>query len=392
VDAVSYWLVMPAAGRGRRMGAADAPPKQYLALAGRTVIEHALAPFLADPACRGVVVAIAADDARFATLEAARDPRVATVEGGAERRDSVACGVAWLRRKVGAADPWVLVHDAARPCLSREDLARLLAVLPESPEGALLALKITDTVKRGDAGQRTVATVAREDLWRALTPQAFRLSQLEAALARAGEATDEASAVEALGLHPRLVAGDATNLKLTGPGDLAIAARQLAERPGPVQRIGSGIDVHAFGPGDHVMLGGVRIAHDRGLVAHSDGDVLLHALCDALLGAAGLGDIGQHFPDSDPAYRGAASATLLASTLGKVAAAGLRLVNADLTLIGEAPRIAPHREAIRAALARALGVEATRVNVKATTTERLGFLGRGEGLAAEAVVLLESAR
>ena len=392
MDAVSYWLVMPAAGRGRRMGAADAPPKQYLALAGRTVIEHALAPFLADPACRGVVVAIAADDASFATLEVARDPRIATVEGGAERRDSVASGVAWLRRKVGAADPWVLVHDAARPCLSRADLARLLAVLPESPEGALLALKITDTVKRGDAGQRTVATVAREDLWRALTPQAFRLSQLEAALARAGDATDEASAVEALGLHPRLVAGAATNLKLTGPGDLAIAARQLAERPGPVQRIGSGIDVHAFGPGDHVMLGGVRIAHDRGLVAHSDGDVLLHALCDALLGAAGLGDIGQHFPDSDPAYRGAASATLLAATLGKVAAAGFSLVNADLTLIGEAPRIAPHREAIRAALARALGVEATRVNVKATTTERLGFLGRGEGLAAEAVVLLESAR
>jgi 2-C-methyl-D-erythritol 4-phosphate cytidylyltransferase / 2-C-methyl-D-erythritol 2,4-cyclodiphosphate synthase len=390
LDSPQYWLVTPAAGRGSRMAGAGVA-KQYLPLAGRTVLEHALAPFLADPACQGVVVALAADDRHFATLAIARDPRLSTVTGGAARRDSVAAGVAWLRQRLGTADPWVLVHDAARPCLPRADLARLLAALPAAADGALLALRIVDTVKRGDASGRVAATVPREALWRAQTPQAFRLASLAAALAAEPQATDEASAVEALGLRPRLVPGSAANIKITEPEDLALAGRLLGEQARmPEQRIGFGIDVHAFGPGDHVWLGGERIAHSRGLVAHSDGDVLLHALCDALLGAAGLGDIGQHFPDSEPRYRGVASVELLRATLARVAAAGLRVVNADLTLIGEAPRLGPHREPIRAAIARELGVAPARVNVKATTTERLGFLGRGEGLAAEAAVLLET--
>jgi 2-C-methyl-D-erythritol 4-phosphate cytidylyltransferase/2-C-methyl-D-erythritol 2,4-cyclodiphosphate synthase len=382
---------MPAAGRGRRMAEAAPTPKQYLPLAGATVIEHALAPFLADAACLGVVVALAAGDREFGSLAAARDPRVAVVTGGAERRDSVAAGLAWLAARA-PPDAWVLVHDAARPCLPRADLARLLAALPGAPDGALLALKIADTVKRADDGGRVAATVPRAALWRAQTPQAFRLAPLAAALAASPGATDEASAVEAQGGRPLLVAGSPANLKVTEPGDLAHAARLLGERtPMAEQRIGFGIDVHAFGPGDHVWLGGVRIAHGQGLVAHSDGDVLLHALCDALLGAAGLGDIGQHFPDSDPSFRGVASVELLRATLARVRAAGFALVNCDLTLIGEAPRLAPHRDAIRAALARELGVAPGRVNVKATTTERLGFLGRGEGLAAEAAVLLERA-
>lgn len=372
---------------------AEAAPlaKQYLPLAGRTVIEHALAPFLADPACLGVVVALAAGDSRFATLAVAQDPRVAVVTGGAERRDSVAAGLAWLAARA-PADAWVLVHDAARPCLPRADLERLLAALPAAPDGALLALRIADTVKREGADTRVEATVPRAGLWRAQTPQAFRLAPLAAALAASPAATDESSAVEAQGGRPLLVPGSPANLKVTEPGDLAQAARLLGERTTMAeQRIGFGIDVHAFGPGDHVWLGGERIAHGRGLVAHSDGDVLLHALCDALLGAAGLGDIGQHFPDSDPRFRGVASVELLRATLARVRAAGFQVVNCDLTLIGEAPRLAPHRAAIRVSIARELGVAAERVNVKATTTERLGFLGRGEGLAAEAAVLLETA-
>ncbi|MBS0396782.1 MAG: 2-C-methyl-D-erythritol 2,4-cyclodiphosphate synthase, partial [Proteobacteria bacterium] len=240
------------------------------------------------------------------------------------------------------------------------------------------------------ADGRVSATVPRDALWRAQTPQAFRRRRLQAALAASPAATDEASAVEAAGGRPLLVAGSPENVKVTEPADLALAGR-LKEGHGPMneQRIGFGTDVHAFGPGDHVWLGGVRLVHSHGVVAHSDGDVLLHALCDALLGAAGLGDIGQHFPDSDPRYRGAASTSLLAAVLAQLRAAGYRVVNADLTLLGEAPRIAPHREAIRASVAAALGVEAGRVNLKATTTERLGALGRREGLAAQAAVLIE---
>ena len=370
------------------MGARSGLPKQYLPLAGRTVIEHALAPFLADPACRGVIVALAPGDVRFATLAVARDPRVATVSGGLERRDSVAAGLAALAARVDD-DPWVLVHDAARPCLPPADLTALLGSLPDSPAGALLAIPVVDTLKRAADDGAVAATVPRAGLWRAQTPQAFRLARLAAALASQPSATDEASAVEALGDRPRLVAGSPDNIKITAPADLAPAARQLGGSTTMTgQRIGLGTDVHAFGPGDHVWLGGVRIAHDRGLVAHSDGDVLLHALCDALLGAAGLGDIGQHFPDSDPRWRGVASVNFLRQVLALLRDRGLVPINVDLTLMGEAPRLAPHREAIRAQLAAELGLAADRVNVKATTTEQLGFTGRREGLAAQAIALV----
>ena len=372
------------------MAGAAKCPKQYLPLAGRTVIEHALAPFLADPRCRRVVVALAADDATFQTLPPAADPRVAAVRGGAERRDSVAAGLAALAADVGGDDPWVLVHDAVRPCLPSADLDALLAALAAAPAGALLGLRVADTLKRADAGGRVEATVARERLWRAQTPQAFRLRRLAAALAVAAAATDEASAVEALGDQPLLVPGSADNLKITEPADLGQAARILAGRAAMDNvRIGFGIDVHAFGPGDHVWLGGERVPHSQGVVAHSDGDVLLHALCDALLGAAGLGDLGEHFPDSEPRWRGVASTALLRHVLELLRRAGWRVGNVDLTLLAEAPRLAPWRGPICERLATELGVPVGRVSVKATTTERLGFIGRGEGLAAEAAVLLE---
>ncbi len=223
---VEYWLVVPAAGSGRRMGA-DAP-KQYLTLAGATVLEHALAPFLADARCRGVVVALAAADARWESLPVARHAKVRTVPGGAERRDSVLAGLAALREQGAAAADWVLVHDAARPCLARADLERLLAALPDAPDGALLAVPVADTLKRADEAGRSAGTVDRRGLWRALTPQAAPLALLGDALAAAPGATDEASALEAVGRRPRLVPGAATNVKVTEPADLEFARLVLA--------------------------------------------------------------------------------------------------------------------------------------------------------------------
>lgn len=218
---LDYWLVLPAAGAGRRFGAEL--PKQYLPLAGRLVIEHALAPFLADHRCSGIVVAVAADDVRWPALAAASHPKVRTATGGAERRDSVAAGLDAIAAHVGGADPWVLVHDAARPCVPVTDLDALLGALRESPQGALLAAPLADTLKRDDGDGRVECTVPRERLWRALTPQAFRLRRLRAALAASVAATDESSAVEALGDRPRLVAGSTTNVKITRPTDLEFA-------------------------------------------------------------------------------------------------------------------------------------------------------------------------
>jgi 2-C-methyl-D-erythritol 4-phosphate cytidylyltransferase len=220
---------MPAAGSGERIGATEAAvPKQYLELAGRAVIEHALAPFLADRRCVGVAVALKSGDARFARLPPAADRRVHTVTGGAERADSVRAALAAVARAVGDADPWVLVHDAARPCLSVADLEALLAALPAAAEGALLGQRIADTVKRADPAGCVIESLPRAGLWRAATPQAFRLRRLLAALAQAKDATDEASAVEALGDRPRLIACSALNFKLTTAEDLALAGRLLA--------------------------------------------------------------------------------------------------------------------------------------------------------------------
>jgi 2-C-methyl-D-erythritol 4-phosphate cytidylyltransferase len=220
---------MPAAGAGERMGTSGgSSPKQYRMLAGLTVIEHALAPFLADPRCAGIVVALRAADLHFQRLRLAADPRLATVTGGAERALSVAAGLRAVAAAVGTLDPWVLVHDAARPCLPAADLDSLLEALPGAPDGALLGVRLADTLKRADASGRVVATLPREGLWRAATPQAFRLRRLLAALAAAPSASDEASAVEALGDRPQLIAGSPLNVKLTTPADLAFAARVLA--------------------------------------------------------------------------------------------------------------------------------------------------------------------
>lgn len=232
MTSTSYWLVVPAAGRGARYGGDT--PKQYLSLGGRTVLEHALAPFLADPRLSGAVVALDPGDAHYATLPLAADRRVERVTGGAERADSVRAGLARVADLAEGADPWVLVHDAARPLVTRTEIDALVGALGDSPDGALLALPVADTLKRAADDGRVAATVDRSGLWRALTPQAFRLSRLMRALAAAGgrQVTDEAQAIEADGGRPRLVPGLETNLKVTRPGDLAIAARLLAPPTG----------------------------------------------------------------------------------------------------------------------------------------------------------------
>jgi 2-C-methyl-D-erythritol 4-phosphate cytidylyltransferase / 2-C-methyl-D-erythritol 2,4-cyclodiphosphate synthase len=406
-----YWLVMPAAGSGQRFGAAR--PKQYTPLEGRTVIEWALAPFHADARCAGIVVAVAPEDALWSEVAArlesggtaagtASARRVIRAPGGAHRSLSVRSALAALEASALAAD-WVLVHDAARPCLDARDLERLLGRLGAHPVGGLLALPAADTLKGAvsAAGDSEVAqTIDRSGLWRALTPQMFRYGSLCAALDAAHSAgrfpTDEAQALEWQGARPVLVEGMPGNLKVTAPEDLLLAAAILRSRRPRISqdglmRIGSGIDVHAFGPGDFIMLGGVRIPHSRGVVAHSDGDVALHALCDALLGAAGLGDIGQHFKDTDPRWKGADSRKFVASILAMLQERGLTVANADVTVLAEAPKVAPYRDAMRREIALLLAIDPARVNIKATTTEGLGFLGRTEGIAAQALVLLTRA-
>ena len=408
-----YWLVMPAAGSGSRFGAAA--PKQYARLAGRTVIEWALAPFLGDHRCAGIVVALAPADAEWAKIAARLGlpehdgsperprPPVSAVVGGTHRSLSVRAALAALAQHAAALD-WVLVHDAARPCLESHDLERLLAALASHALGRLLATPAADTLKRAPAeaasaaGARVAETVDRTPLWRALTPQMFRYGRLCAALDAAHAAqrfpTDEAQALEWQGEQALLVPGAASNLKITTAEDLVLAAAILRSRDtratgGAPVRIGSGFDVHAFGPGDFLMLGGVRVPHSQGVVAHSDGDVVLHALCDALLGAAGLGDIGQHFRDTDPRWRGADSRRFVAAVLAMLQERGLAVANADVTVLAQSPKVAPHRAAMREQIARLLGTGEDCINIKATTTEGLGFLGRAEGIAAQAVVLLE---
>ena len=393
------WAIVPAAGRGERFASSASPsiPKQYTPLLGRSVLEWSLRALLAEPRIQGIVVVLAAGDAHWAEIARSLDsPKLLTTIGGAHRQDSVMNGLEYLA-PTAQADDWILVHDAARPCLRAGDLSALCDALENNPRsaaadigGVVLAAPIVDTIKR--ELPHGLETVDRTGLWRALTPQVFAYAALRKALNYAAAdklaVTDEAQAMERMGIRAALVPGSPFNIKVTRSEDLALADAILKMRESSQMRIGQGVDVHAFGAGDHVVLGGVRIAHAQGIIAHSDGDVVIHALCDALLGAMGDGDIGQHFPDSDPRYRGADSRVFLRVVAQRMKSAGLRLVNADITVLAEAPRIGAHRSAMAANLAQDLQVAATAINIKATTTERLGFIGRKEGLAAMASVLL----
>ena len=393
------WAIVPAAGRGERFASAatSSIPKQYTSLLGKSVLEWSLRPLLAEPRIQGIVVVLAAGDAHWAeTAQNLDSPKLLTTIGGAHRQDSVMNGLEYLATRV-QADDWILVHDAARPCLRASDLSALCDALEQNSRstaadtgGVVLAAPIVDTIKR--ELPNGLETVDRTGLWRALTPQVFPFAALRKALNDAAAdklaVTDEAQAMERLGIRAALVPGSPFNIKVTRAEDLEVAAAILKMGESSQMRIGQGVDVHAFGAGDHVVLGGVRIAHAQGIIAHSDGDVVIHALCDALLGAMGDGDIGQHFPDSDPRYRGADSRVFLRVVAERMKSAGLRLVNADITVLAEAPRIGAHRSAMAANLAQDLKIAATAINIKATTTERLGFIGRKEGIAAMASVLL----
>ncbi len=383
-------------------------PKQHLALAGGTVLGHTMTALASSGLLAGIVLVHAEDDPWLDNLDLSLSVPVHRAVGGVRRADSVVAGLRALHA-MGLADAWVMVHDAARPCVSASSLRRLLEAVQLKGHGAILATPVTDTLKQsGDRGS-VLRSVDRSSLWRAQTPQLFPgstlLSALEGALAAGVEVTDESSAMEWAGEPVALVEGDPANIKITLPGDLAIAEAYLGQperqamesdsataRPGAgSMRIGHGYDVHRFGAGDHIVLGGVRIAHTAALEAHSDGDVLIHALCDALLGAVAAGDIGRHFPDTDSANADIDSRILLRRVHALLAEQGWRLANADITLVAQSPKIAPHVDAMRSNLAEDLEAASAVINVKATTTEKLGFTGREEGIAVHAVVCLERA-
>ncbi len=370
-----------AAGRGERLG--GAVPKQYRLLAGKPVLRHCLDRFAAHPAIDAIKVVLQPEH-RVLYDDAVRglallDP----VTGGATRQQSVRHGLESLADRNPRN---VLIHDAARPLVDAATIDRLLAAL-DTAKAAIAASPITDTLKRAGAGGRVAVTVDRAGLWRAQTPQAFDFDAILAAhrAAAGADMTDDAAVAEAAGLGVALVAGSEDNLKITTEADLARAERLLAAGAAVEWRTGSGFDVHRFVPGDGIMLCGVRVPHDRSLEGHSDADAGLHALTDAILGAIGAGDIGLHFPPSDPQWRGKDSSHFARAAVGLVAARGGRVVHVDVTVICERPKVGPHREAMAARIADILGLEPGRASVKATTTEGLGFTGRGEGIAVQAV-------
>lgn len=423
-------VVVPAAGIGKRMGASL--PKQYLDLCGRTILERTVNTLLSCPAVNRVIIALAADDPYFKDCVFSDPSRIVTVEGGKERCDSVRKGLN------AVSTEWVMVHDAARPLVQSEDIVSLAKACMTQNCGGILASPVADTLKRslldsaiaGSApkvNSQTVtqdqtslaieSTVDRSSLYRAQTPQMFKTQELKDALDKADEqglkVTDEATALELQGQHPLLVISSANNFKVTEPADLELARALVTLKEnvshqartqscdvishknlsfkgsGMNFRIGHGFDVHRFGGQGPCTLGGVKVPYEQGLIAHSDGDVVLHALCDALLGALALGDIGKLYPDNDDAFLNVDSRKLLRDVYSRVQAKGYRLVNADITILAQAPKIAPHSAKMQENIAADLQVAVDQVSIKATTTEKLGFTGRKEGIAVEAVALLE---
>ena len=366
--------IITAAGRGTRAG--GDLPKQWQMLAGRPVLAHTLEAF----AGFRRVLTIHPEDRAWAQ---ALGGDIELVEGGATRAASVHNA---LRALAGSGVTRVLIHDGARPLVPGSVIANVLTALDDHA-GAAPALPISDALWRGDAGLVS-GTQDRSGLFRAQTPQGFRYDAILAAHdAHPGNAADDVEVARAAGLTVAIVEGHEDNLKLTYPQDFQRAEAILKGRRMDI-RLGNGYDVHAFTDGDHVWLCGVKLPHGKALLGHSDADVGMHALTDAIYGALAEGDIGRHFPPSDPQWKGADSAIFLRHAMERVAARGFRLANCDVTLVCERPKIGPHAEAMRAALAKIMGVEMDRISVKATTSERLGFTGREEGIAALATAAL----
>ncbi|MEQ8481395.1 MAG: bifunctional 2-C-methyl-D-erythritol 4-phosphate cytidylyltransferase/2-C-methyl-D-erythritol 2,4-cyclodiphosphate synthase [Hoeflea sp.] len=389
--------IIVAAGRGERAGSHADGPKQYRLIAGKPVLAWTLSKFLSHRSCNDIVVVIHADDqSLFEAAIAGLDgrERIRTAVGGANRQASVRAGLEALNAN---APDHVLIHDGVRPFVSHGVIDGVVAALENDDRAALPAVQIADTLKRGDENGTVTDTVPRAGLFGAQTPQGFDYQSILAAHRQAAERepgtefTDDCALAEWAGVPVRLTPGSPLNVKLTTAEDIAMAEERLSTRKAaareagtalPDVRTGNGYDVHRLVPGDHVTLCGVRIAHDRRLDGHSDADVALHALTDALLATCGAGDIGDHFPPSDPKWRGAASELFLAYAAKIVRDAGGVIMNADVSLIAEAPKIGPHRLAMRQNLARILAISEQRCSIKATTNETIGFAGRREGIAA----------
>jgi 2-C-methyl-D-erythritol 4-phosphate cytidylyltransferase / 2-C-methyl-D-erythritol 2,4-cyclodiphosphate synthase len=382
--------IIAAGGRGARLGADR--PKQLLALGGRTILDRSVDAFVAHPRIDEVVIVAPADLVAELRAAWATAPKpVSVVAGGERRQDSVANGFAAVEDRVDV----VLIHDAARPFVSADVIARTLEAAAECG-AAVAALPSSDTVKLA-VDDRMVPptverTIPRERVYLAQTPQGFRADVLRRAI-DAGRsrdtATDEAALAEAAGVAVRLVAGDPANLKITTRADLEVAAAMIeGDRERPRMRVGTGYDLHRLVEGRPLILGGVTVAHTHGLAGHSDADVLAHAVTDAVLGAVSQGDIGRHFPDTDPRWKGADSLALLAHAVSLVREAGYRVENVDAVIIAERPKLLPYMPAIRARLAEILCVDVGRVSVKGKTNEGIGELGRGEAMAVHAVALV----
>lgn len=391
---MSIAALIVAAGRGSRAGAGI--PKQYRSLNGKPVLTRTLEAFLHHPRLESVLVVIHPDDQELyqASLDGFIDNptrlRLSLAYGGETRQDSVRNGLEILSK---TAPTHVLIHDAARPFVA-DDLINSALEAADMWGAAVPGIAVTDTIKVIGPEGKIVSTPDRANLRAVQTPQIFEFFSLLAAHRKAASAnlhtfTDDGALAEWAGLPVHMFMGDVSNIKLTHATDFAEAERRLRGVPMTyVTRLGTGFDVHAFGEGDHVWLGGIKISHDRGIVAHSDGDVILHALTDALLGAIADGDIGTHFPPSDPQWRGASSDRFLAHAAGLVRTRGGLIDHLDATLLCENPRLGPYREAMRQRIAEICGLRLDQVSLKATTTEKLGFTGRGEGIAAQAAATI----
>jgi 2-C-methyl-D-erythritol 4-phosphate cytidylyltransferase/2-C-methyl-D-erythritol 2,4-cyclodiphosphate synthase len=382
--------IIPAAGSGTRMHADR--PKQYLQLSGKPIIVHAIEPFTRCPFIDQIIVVVPAEkiSETNAILEQYKvsTSLVSVIEGGRRRQDSVRAGLDALRADIEI----VLVHDGARPLISEKLISDCFEQTLASG-AAIAAVPVKDTLKRADSELLITATVDRSSLWQAQTPQGARKEFLLRAFAenQDEDVTDEASLLERAGIPVQLVVGEENNIKITRPEDRELAQSLMDDTTKDAargMRIGHGFDAHRFSENRQLILGGVTVAHERGLDGHSDADVLTHALCDALLGAMGSGDIGRHFPDTDDAFKDISSLILLDRVMDEAASRGLLLINGDITIICQAPRLAPYISLIQETLARHCRCTIEQINIKATTTEKMGYTGRQEGISCHAVVLL----
>ncbi len=382
--------IITAGGIGQRMGGTT--PKQFLPLAGAPVLIHTVQAFQRAPSIDKIVIVVPADHIQH-TQRIIQDYNLENcqvVKGGTLRQDSVELGM-----KAAPDADILVIHDGVRPLIAPEIIEKCLNLAREH-DAAITAIPVKDTIK-SVAGNLITETVDRTSLWQAQTPQAVKRSILEAAYKKANKdnfvATDESSLLENNGLKPHIVLGSEKNIKITHPEDLKVAEALLQEKDmqtGGAFKIGHGYDAHRLVEGRALILGGVTIPHPTGLLGHSDADVLTHALCDALLGAAALGDIGRHFPDSDPQYKGIDSLQLLKKVVELLAEQGLSPGNADITIIAQQPKLAPFLTQMKVNLGKVCRLEESSINIKATTTEEMGFTGRQEGISCHAIVLVQN--